>query len=202
MGSRKSSHRNLTVCSSYLYDAATLRRDSAEWNRWVSFSRFPAKPGKWLQPSSTNAGHEAARLCAETAEMDTGHSSCCSRQEQMVREKKEAKPVITTTFCIRECESAVGWKAALELDICSSSRHLYTLGVEVYAVLWTETFLKSLPALGRQFINMDIKFTASIICNKQQDQAAFFFFFPLVRYIDCLPVFCCCGPSPGSAFFC
>lgn len=59
----------------------------------------------------------------------------------------------------------------------SSSRHLYRPGVKICAVLWTKTFLKSLPTLGRPFTNTDIKFIASIICDKQQDQAAFLFHF-------------------------
>lgn len=78
---------------------------------------------------------------------------------------------------VRQRESAVGWKTGLELYTYSSSRHLCRPGVKICAVLWTKTFLKSLPTLGRPFTNMDIKFITSIICDKQQDQAAFLFHF-------------------------
>lgn len=60
---------------------------------------FPAKPGKWLQPSSTKAGHEATGLCAETAEKDTGLyaiPAAAAGRKKWLERKKEVTPAITT----------------------------------------------------------------------------------------------------------
>lgn len=146
-------------------------RDSAQQDWWVSLSHLSAKPASGFNPAPRRLGMQPPDFVLRQQRRTLASTPFqLLHQAGRSREKKEATPVTTTTWlcCKRKNSTRTGYLLKFQTFTHTACENVH--------FVWTKMFLKSPPALNKQFTWISNLLHLLFATNKRIRQQFFFHF--------------------------